>query len=425
MSAEIAIQVNNLYKRYARTKPELDLRRSIKHWLQPSPKEWFWALEDVSFEVHQGEIVGIMGLNGSGKSTLMRILCGITQPTRGTVQINGSIGSILDIGAGFHPDFTGRENVFLNGQLFGMSRRQIAARFDEIVTFSEIGPFIDTPVKHYSDGMFLRLAFSFLTHLKADILLFDEVLSVGDLAFQQKCMARIREIAQNGTTILFVSHNPLELVDVCNTFLHLEKGRLKYFEKSTSVLVNYINEALPMEAQAQVLEKEKFALETRWDDLHTAPGNHLFRLCRVRLAAAETNAAPHLYTDQDLLLEIHFKKRTDEHTIDIAFTVGDMLKHEIMACSSHRVHQYFSSQHSGDYYVACTLPGGWLNQGIFRISLMAILDRTNIFYAIREVLVFKVENRIKYDHTDSKLVNAPIALAPALKWTLSGPNPED
>lgn len=421
MSTEVVIKVNNLSKRYARTKPEFDFRRSVKNGLFQRSKEWFWALEDVSFEVNRGEILGIIGRNGSGKSTLMRVLCGITKPTQGKVILHGTIGSILDIGAGFHPDFTGRENIFLNGQLFGMNRRQIAARFDEIVEFSEIGQFIDTPVKHYSDGMFLRLAFSFLTHLEADILLFDEVLSVGDLAFQQKCIARIHQIAKNGTTILFVSHNPLELIDICNAFLHLEKGRLKYFEKNASVLVNYIQEVLPMEAQTQATDSQQFILETKWHDLTTAPGNELFRLCSVRLAAAEASADPHLYTDQDLQLEIHFKKLISRHIVDIAFTVGDMLKHEIMACSSHRVHQYFTTESEGDYYTRCTLPGGLFNQGVFRISLIALRDRKEVFYAVREVLVFKLENRILFDHTDRNLVNSPIPLAPALEWKLTAP----
>lgn len=422
MSTEIAIKVSGLSKRYARTKPELDFRRSIGNQFQHRSKEWFWALEEVSFEVNQGEILGVIGRNGSGKSTLMRILCGITKPTSGKVTVKGSIGSILDIGAGFHPDFTGRENIFLNGQLFGMNRRQIAARFEEMIEFSEIGQFIDTPVKHYSDGMFLRLAFSFLTHLEADILLFDEVLSVGDLAFQQKCISRIQQIAAKGATILFVSHNPLELIDICNTFLHLEKGRLKYFEKNASVLVNYIQEVLPMEAQALATDTERFTLETRWDDLSTAPGNELFRFQSVRLAAAEASNDPHLYTDQDLILEIDFKKLTDEHLVDIAFTVGDMLKHEIMACSSHRVHQYFTTTNRGDYHLQCVLPGGLFNQGVFRISLVALLNRKEVFYAIREVLVFRIENRIRYDHTDSSLVNSPIPLVPALEWKLIAPD---
>ncbi|WP_303773340.1 MULTISPECIES: ABC transporter ATP-binding protein [Anaerolinea] len=203
--------------------------------------EIIWALKDVSFTVEQGEVLGIIGRNGAGKSTLLKILSRITAPTEGRVKVKGRIASLLEVGTGFHPELTGRENIYLNGAILGMSRREIDRKFDEIVAFAEIEPFIDTPVKRYSSGMYVRLAFAVAAHLDAEILLVDEVLAVGDAEFQKKCLGKMGEVSsQEGRTVLFVSHNMAAVVNLCPTSIFLENGTIKLREQSSKVIEEYL-----------------------------------------------------------------------------------------------------------------------------------------------------------------------------------------
>ena len=197
--------------------------RSPKNGNSPSERT-IWALRDVNFEVHHGEVLGIIGRNGAGKSTLLKILSRITEPTEGSVDIFGRVGSLLEVGTGFHPELTGRENIYLNGAILGMRRTEITRKFDEIVDFSEIEQFIDTPVKFYSSGMYMRLAFSVAAHLEPEILLVDEVLAVGDAAFQQKCLGKMGDVAKQGRTVLFVSHHMPAIQRLCSKVILLDKG---------------------------------------------------------------------------------------------------------------------------------------------------------------------------------------------------------
>ena len=207
------------------------------------PPEYIWSLRDINFNVHHGEIVGIIGKNGAGKSTLLKILSGITKPTRGTVRIDGRLASMLEVGTGFHPELTGRENVFLNGAILGMTKQEIRQKFDDIVAFSGVESFIDTPVKRYSSGMYVRLAFSVSVFLEPDILFIDEVLAVGDADFQMKCLAKIKEIVyQDGCTVLFVSHSITAVKQLCHSALYLEKGRQVAFGDTATVLSAYQEE---------------------------------------------------------------------------------------------------------------------------------------------------------------------------------------
>ena len=200
--------------------------RSLKG--EGTPYEEFWALRDISFQLPQGERLGIIGRNGAGKSTLLKILSRITEPTLGSIEIHGRVASLLEVGTGFHPELTGRENVFLNGAILGMRRTEIQARFDEIVAFAEVDKFIDTPVKHYSSGMTVRLAFAVAAHLETDILIADEVLAVGDIAFQRKSLGKMEDAARQGRTVLFVSHNLSAVRNLCGSVLLIEQGRLKF-----------------------------------------------------------------------------------------------------------------------------------------------------------------------------------------------------
>jgi lipopolysaccharide transport system ATP-binding protein len=239
--SEIAVRVENLSKRYRIGGPQaryktlreslVDMARAparrLRRLGQPSPEdETIWALKDVTFDVKKGDVVGIIGRNGAGKTTLLRILCRITEPTEGQAEIEGRVGSLLEVGTGFHPELTGRENIYLNGAILGMKRAEIDQRFDEIVAFSEIEKFLDTPVKRYSSGMYVRLAFSVAAHLEPEILLVDEVLAVGDAAFQKRCLGKMGDVASEGRTVLFVSHNMAAIESLCRRALTLDRGHL-------------------------------------------------------------------------------------------------------------------------------------------------------------------------------------------------------
>lgn len=221
--------------------------RRLRQLGKPAPpEEVFWALDDVSFEVAPGEVVGIIGRNGAGKSTLLKILSRITAPTRGRVEIFGRIGSLLEVGTGFHPELTGRENIYLNGTLLGMKRREIDQKLDEIVAFSEIEQFLDTPVKHYSSGMYVRLAFAVAAHLEPEILIVDEVLAVGDLAFQKKCLGKMSDVAGAGRTVLFVSHGMAAVKSLCTRAILLNKGKIELIGDTDSVVSAYVGPEEPV-----------------------------------------------------------------------------------------------------------------------------------------------------------------------------------
>ncbi len=202
-------------------------------------RESFWALKDVSFDIQQGDAVGIIGRNGAGKSTLLKLLSRITAPTTGRIEIEGRIASLLEVGTGFHPELTGRENIYLNGAILGMQRAEIKRRFDEIVAFAEVEKFLDTPVKHYSSGMYMRLAFAVAAHLESEILIVDEVLAVGDAAFQKKCLGKMRDVGQSGRTVLFVSHNMEALVRICKSCIYLVSGQVRMIGETRQVMAEY------------------------------------------------------------------------------------------------------------------------------------------------------------------------------------------
>ncbi|MFA6362445.1 polysaccharide ABC transporter ATP-binding protein [Methanoregula sp.] len=243
-----AIRVSHLSKQYKLGGPQEpyhtlrdaivnSLKAPLKVFHKTPPVEGFWALKDVSFDVEQGEVVGIIGRNGAGKSTLLKILSRITSPTEGTVELHGRVGSLLEVGTGFHPELTGRENIYLSGSILGMKRREIDAKLDDIVKFSEIEKFLDTPVKRYSSGMYVRLAFAVAAHLEPEILLVDEVLAVGDAAFQKKCLGKMGEVAKEGRTVLFVSHNMGAIGELCSRGIVLTSG-IKTFEGQAKFAVD-------------------------------------------------------------------------------------------------------------------------------------------------------------------------------------------
>jgi lipopolysaccharide transport system ATP-binding protein len=251
MSRDVAIEVKGLGKRFdigAEMQPYHLLTESIAQRMKSlgrrPPTREFWALRDIDFEVERGESLGIVGHNGAGKSTLLKILSRVTPPTEGEARLRGRVGALLEVGTGFHPELTGRENVFLNGAILNLRRREIHEKFDEIVEFADIGPFLDTPVKRYSSGMKMRLAFSVAAHLEPEILIIDEVLSVGDLAFQQKCLARMEAAAGEGRTIIFISHNLAAIRNLCDRAIMLSAGRIVAEGAVSEVTEAYVGDIL-------------------------------------------------------------------------------------------------------------------------------------------------------------------------------------
>ena len=253
------IKVENLGKKYQIGSKEnyYALRDTLANplgWFAKKPRREFWALKDINFEVMPGEAVGIIGRNGAGKSTLLKILSQITPPTTGKITMRGRVASLLEVGTGFHPELTGRENIFLNGAILGMTRKEIARKFDEIVAFAEIEKFLDTPVKRYSNGMYVRLAFAVAAHLEPEILLVDEVLAVGDIAFQKKCLGKMDEVAKGGRTIIFVSHNMGAIQTLCKKVIYLVDGKIKMISDPEKTIMTYRNVS---KAEYATLSKRK------------------------------------------------------------------------------------------------------------------------------------------------------------------------
>ncbi len=314
--SEYAIQAQSLSKRY-RIGSSLHnyptLRESLAGVLpslarrQPSNagdllhSTLIWALQGVSFKVLRGEVLGVIGRNGAGKSTLLKILSRITRPTSGEIRLRGRVGSLLEVGTGFHPELTGRENIYLNGAILGMHRKEINAKFDQIVEFSEIGRFLDTPVKRYSSGMYMRLAFSVAAHLEPEILLVDEVLAVGDAAFQKKCLGKMGQVAGEGRTVLFVSHNMGAIQALCSRSILLADGRIVEDGPSNQVVQSYLNRSYG--------DIEKTG-EVSWSGEDNAPGGGEVRLQSIRLLSSIGQVQDHFNVKDPIQIEFTYQVNT-------------------------------------------------------------------------------------------------------------------
>lgn len=314
--SEIAVRVEGLGKRYLRpsrrgvsptTWDRLSghLKEFFPVFRGDENEDHFWALKDLSFEVKRGEIIGILGQNGSGKSTLLKILSGVTTPTTGRAELRGRVGSLLEVGTGFHPDLTGRENVFMNGALLGINRQDIRRRFDEIVDFSGIEEFIDMPVKRYSSGMYVRLAYSVASLLRSDILILDEVLAVGDVQFREKSQRNMERAAQDGRTIIFVSHNIQAVNELCQTGIILDRGQEIFSGTARNATVRYLRHIHHMEGEANGRQHEEATV-----DLRSAPGLEDKRspvLTWVSTCRADGTPAREFYTGETVKVRIGYE----------------------------------------------------------------------------------------------------------------------
>lgn len=317
-------------------------------------KEEFWALKDISLSVKKGEVVGVIGSNGAGKSTLLKILSQITPPTEGEIILRGRVGSLLEVGTGFHPELSGRENIFLNGAILGMKKKEIIKKFDEIVEFAGIEKFLDTPVKYYSSGMYVRLAFSVAAHMEPDILLVDEVLAVGDAEFQKKCLGKMDEITKKeGRTILFVSHNMGAIQHLCQRCILLDKGKIKMSDKTKEVIEKYTGSRTSV---------SNFPLKDRKD----RKGTGKIKLTNVSLFDKNLKRINSLSSGKEAVIAIDYESRTEEKIFDIDFSIS--LKDESgntisLLMTSYTQERFESLEPKGRVY--CKIPKLPLTAGIY------------------------------------------------------------
>ncbi len=341
--------------------------------------ETIWALKDVSFEIKRGEVVGIIGRNGAGKTTLLKVLSRITEPTEGQAEIYGRVGSLLEVGTGFHPELTGRENIYLNGAILGMKKAEIEQKFDEIVDFAEIEKFIDTPVKHYSSGMYVRLAFSVAAHLEPEILLVDEVLAVGDAAFQKKCIGKMGDVAKGGKTIVFVSHNMMAVRSLCQRAIWLQNGALIQKGEASNVVMKYLDEG------------RELMHEQVWDDAMTAPGTDEVRVRRVFVRPAFEKDTMVLLTTQDIEVGVEFWCLKSEQELAITLHVKTHDGIVVFSTSSaHNPSLRDSKLDRGLYRSRCQIPADLLNNNVYFIRLLVVKNQANVVFNLEEALAFEV-----------------------------------
>jgi lipopolysaccharide transport system ATP-binding protein len=366
---------------------------------------YIWALKDVSFEVKRGEVVGIIGRNGAGKSTLLKILSRITEPTEGRVVLNGRFGSLLEVGTGFHSELTGEENIYLSGTILGMSSDEISRKFDEIVAFSEMEKFIHTPVKHYSSGMYMRLAFAVAAHLEPEILMIDEVLAVGDAEFQKKCLGKMGDVANEGRTVLFVSHNMAAVQSLCKTVFQLESGHIVQSGDSRSVVSRYL-------AGSGTITSKMV-----WAD-KSVPGNEEVMLTSVSAYTEERNYGVY-QSSKNIFIEMSFIANKSHPALCVGFDLMTLQGETILrSYQTDLPPEKWPKLKQGTNVWHCMIPSGLLNGGVYNICPRIGLH--NLYWIVHLDSVVQFE--VTLDHgvspfwsvLDSR--NRPGIIAPILKW---------
>jgi lipopolysaccharide transport system ATP-binding protein len=406
MNSNTVIEVHNVSKQYAlgSTNPDTLRDKFVSIFNKPT-SEQFNALDDVSFNIEKGQVTGIIGRNGAGKSTILKLISRITYPTRGYIDIRGNVASLLEVGTGFHPELTGRENVYLNGSILGMSRVDIRKRFDEIVMFSGIGSFIDTPVKHYSSGMYVRLAFAVAAHLEPEILIIDEVLAVGDMEFQKKCLGRMKEVGEEGRTVLFVSHNIDAVRTLCERGIVLHKGQKVYDGPVDSAIQSYM--------QANALNRG--ALEWTRDEPYVNGQLALHRISLIPESGDEQ-----VLLGEAFRLEFDFERldssEKDLHvTIQISTVDGTMLFNS----SSVYVDANDVSSKAERFLATCSFPPNLLNEGAFAVAKLVVFDdASNVLFEAQHCYTFEVQfNPASVFGLKGRRIGP---IKPLLKWSITG-----
>jgi lipopolysaccharide transport system ATP-binding protein len=432
MSDDIAVRVDNIGKQYrigTRRAPGTVMMREVLTDLaaapfrklralarrlaagtetlpQPAGADHIWALRNVSFTVPRGQVIGIIGPNGAGKSTLLKVLSRITEPTEGRVEIHGRVGSLLEVGTGFHPELTGLENVFLSGALLGMRKVEIERNLDEIVAFSEIEKFIDTPVKHYSSGMYVRLAFSVAAHLEPEILIVDEVLAVGDVSFQRKCLNKMEDVHQHGRTILFVSHNMDAVTRLCERALLISHGGIQKDGPASDVASAYLLSTLKTDAIQE------------WPIAETAPGNAIARLRRVRVRDEAGATVENIDVRQPVGIEMVFDVLTPGRVM--APSVMLYARSGTCVFSAHDLDPEWRQRQrpAGSFTATAWSPGNLLAEGALLVSCgLGSIRPLEVHFFVREAVAFNVTDPGMGDSARGDWDGSiPGVVRPLLKW---------
>jgi len=416
--SDVAIRVENLSKQYrigARQAGYSTIRetvtdlavaplRRLRRLGQPAPpEESIWALKDVSFEVKQGEVVGIIGRNGAGKTTLLKILSRITEPTKGRAEIHGRVGSLLEVGTGFHPELTGRENIYLNGAILGMKRAEIDRKFDEIVDFSGIEKFIDTPVKRYSSGMYVRLAFAVAAHLEPEILLVDEVLAVGDVQFQRKCLGKMGDVAKEGRTVLFVSHNMAAILNLCSLGMLLDEGQVVCQGRISDVVDDYLDRSIVLRSEIR-LPQDRSGLSTD------------FRFRAIRIYDLHGQLSSQVWLSEGFQLEIEYEVLQPMRGSNIGFILWNSRGECVFTSTD--VDENPSAVNSvrlpGQYAARCLVAGEYLRHGIYQIDVAASVPNMRMLDRLWRVISVEVVDDGSVESIISQ--GRQGVIAPSLHW---------
>lgn len=368
----------------------------------------FWALKDVSFEVKRGEVLGIIGNNGAGKSTLLKILSRITPPTHGRVQIYGRVISLLEVGTGFHPELTGRENVYLNATILGMRKKEVERKFDEIVSFSGVEKFLDTPVKRYSSGMRVRLAFAVAAHLEPEILIVDEVLAVGDAEFQKKCLNKMQDVGRQGQTILFVSHSMPAITRMCERVILLRQGKIVMDGSAHEVVSAYLT------------NERKNTAQREWSNPAEAPGGEVARLCAVRLRTEDGDIVDTVDIRRPIGVEMEYEVLKPDYAFMPTFSLWN--GEGVNLCVAIDQDQTWRKRPRpvGRYVSTGWVPGNLLAEGLFtvNVTLWTMEPFRNMEYHERDVVAFQVIDNLEGDSARGDWQgDLPGMVRPILKWT--------
>ena len=414
---DIAVRVDGLHKRYrlgathahdtslagalARGMRNLVGRRSVSS----SAADAIWALRDVSFEIKKGEVFGVIGTNGSGKSTLLKILSRVTEPTKGRAVITGRFCGLLEVGTGFHPELTGRDNVYMSGAILGMKRQEITRKFDEIVAFAEVEQFIDTPVKHYSSGMYVRLGFSVLAHMDPDILIVDEVLAVGDVRFQKKCMGKMEDVGQQGRTVILVSHDMPAITRMCERAILLNKGEVVQAGSAHDVVNHYLH-------AGHIKPGEE------WADSAQAPGNEVVRMRAVRVQTESGVVMDRFDIRRPIDLEVEFDVVKPGHVFVPVFNLYN--EEDVIICIAHDRDPAWqrTPRPVGRYVSTARIPGNLLSEGVITVAaLMMTEDPFRVHAHAPRVMGFRVDDSGAGDSARGDFHGRwPGIVRPLLEW---------
>lgn len=388
------VDVKNISKQYElrEGKSYYTLRDGLTHilhnplaMLRRQKNETFWALKDVSFQVQEGEIMGIIGNNGAGKSTLLKVLSRITAPTRGEITIQGRLGSLLEVGAGFHPELSGRENIYLNGAILGMTRTEVQQQFSTIVEFAEVEKFLDTPMKHYSSGMYTRLAFAVAAHLQSEIILIDEVLAVGDVEFQKKCLGKMGDIAKQGRTILFVSHNMGAVQQLCTRAVVLEKGKVLYVGKTNEAIGKYLERSQDASMQGNLKDK------TRSNDVTLAAKIH-----KIELFTTESTQATTIDSEKPFRIELSFQVK---HQVKTGYyiRIKDENRRPVLLLSSGHLRGEEFRLTKGKHTVSCDIKATHLTSGRYSVDCGLLYPNREAVDLVEDAIYFTVTHADPYE----------------------------